>query len=92
MLRMPSFCPVGRSKELTPEALFIGINENFALAESCFFLRTQKVRTLENRSVSSHLLDNSSQLHSVVVKFCTQNYLINISIEFENEHNSSGIY
>ena len=35
------------------------------------------------------LSDNSSQLHSIELKFCTQNCLINISVEFEDENDPS---
>ena len=45
--------------------------------------------TLESVSVSGRLHDNSSQLHSIELKFCTQNFLINISVEFEDEKDPS---
>jgi hypothetical protein len=35
------------------------------------------------------LHDNSSQLHSIELKFCAQNCLINISVEFEDEKDPS---
>jgi hypothetical protein len=45
-------------------------------------LCTQKVSTLlKSVSVSVRLFDNSSQLHSIELKFCAQNCLINISVE-----------
>ena len=40
---------------------------------------------LESVSVSGLLHDNSSQLHSIVLKFCAHNCLINISVEFEDK-------
>ncbi len=48
---------------------------------------------LESVSVrpSSRLHDNSWKPNPIVMKFCTQNYLINISVEFEDENNSSRI-
>ena len=45
--------------------------------------------TLESVSVSVRLHDNSSKAHPIVMKFCTQNCLINISVEFEDENDSS---
>jgi hypothetical protein len=38
---------------------------------------------------SSRLHDNSSKAHLIAMKFCTQNCLINISVEFEDENDSS---
>jgi hypothetical protein len=38
---------------------------------------------------AGRLHDNSSKLHPIVMKFCTQNCLINISLEFEDENDSS---
>ena len=38
---------------------------------------------------SGRLHDNSSKAHPIVMKFCTQNCLINISVEFEDENDSS---
>ena len=38
---------------------------------------------------SVRLSDNSSQLHSIELKFCAQNCLINISVEFEDEKDPS---
>ena len=38
---------------------------------------------------SVRLHDNSSQLHSIELKFCAQNCLINISVEFEDEKDPS---
>ena len=35
------------------------------------------------------LFDNSSQLHSIELKFCAQNCLINISVEFKDENDPS---
>jgi hypothetical protein len=40
---------------------------------------------LESVSMSVRLHDNSSQLQPIVLKFCTQNCLSNISVEFEDE-------
>jgi hypothetical protein len=46
--------------------------------------------TIESVSVSvrpsGRIHDNSSQLHPIELKFCTQNCLINISVEFEDEN------
>jgi hypothetical protein len=92
---MPSFCPIGRGEELVPDTCFIRINENFfVLVELYFFLCTQKMSTLlKSVSVSVRpsvrLSDNSSQLHPIELKFCVQNYLINISVEFEDENDPS---
>jgi hypothetical protein len=36
-----------------------------------------------------HVHDNSSQLHPIELKFCAQNRLINISVEFEDEKDPS---
>ncbi len=41
---------------------------------------------------SGRLHDNYWKANPIVVKFCTQHYLINISLEFEDENNSSRIY
>ena len=38
---------------------------------------------------AGRLHDNSSQLHSSELKFCAQNCLINISVEFEDEKDPS---
>jgi len=38
---------------------------------------------------SVRLFDNSSQLHSIELKFCAQNCLINMSVEFEDEKDPS---
>jgi hypothetical protein len=38
---------------------------------------------------SVRLFDNSSQLHSIDLKFCAHNCLINIKVEFEDEKDSS---
>ena len=45
--------------------------------------------TLESVSVSDRLHDNSSQLHSIELKICAHNCLINISVEFEDENDPS---
>ena len=45
--------------------------------------------TLESVSVSGRLHDRSSQLHAIELKFCAQNFLINISAEFEDEKDPS---
>ena len=49
--------------------------------------------TLESVSMSvrpaGRLHDNSSQLHSIELKFGAQNCLINISVEFEDEKDPS---
>ena len=61
-------------------------------------LCTQKVSTLlKSVSVSVRpavrpsvrLLNNSPQVHPIELKFCTQNCLINISVEFEDENDPS---
>ena len=44
---------------------------------------------IESASVSGRIHDNSSQLHPIELKFCTQNCLINISVEFEDENDPS---
>ena len=38
---------------------------------------------------AGRLHDNSSQLHSIELKFCAHNCLINISVEFEDENDPS---
>ena len=38
---------------------------------------------------SGRIHDNSSQLHPIELKFCTQISLINISVEFEDENDPS---
>ena len=38
---------------------------------------------------SGRLHDNSLQIHSIELKFCAQNCLINISVEFEDEKDPS---
>ena len=38
------------------------------------------------------LSDNFSKAHPIVMKFSTQHYLINISVEFEDESNLTRIY
>ena len=43
-----------------------------------FFVYSKSEYTLESVSVSGRLHDNSSQLHSIELKFCAQNCLINI--------------
>ena len=48
--------------------------------------------TLESVSVSVRLHDNFWKDSPVVMKFSTQHYLINISVKFEDENNSSRIY
>ncbi len=45
--------------------------------------------TLESVGMSGRLHDNSSQLHSSELKFCAQNCLISISVEFEDEKDPS---
>ena len=49
--------------------------------------------TLESVSMSGRpagrLHDNSSQLHPIELKFCAQNCLINISVEFEDKKDPS---
>ena len=58
-----------------------------------FFVYSKSEYTLESVSVSGspsgRLHDNSSQLHSIELKFCAQNCLINISVEFEDEKDPS---
>jgi hypothetical protein len=41
---------------------------------------------------SGRLNDNFWKANPIVMKFCTQHYLNNISLEFEDENNSSRIY
>ena len=41
---------------------------------------------------AGRLHDNSSQVHPIELKFCIQNCLINISVEFEDENDLSRIY
>jgi hypothetical protein len=53
------------------------------------FVYSKSEYTLESVSMSVRLHDNSSQLHSIELKFCTQNCLINISVEFEGENDPS---
>ena len=57
------------------------------------FVYSKSEYTLESVSVSGRpsvrLHDNSSQLHSIELKFCAQNCLINISVEFEDENDPS---
>ena len=53
------------------------------------FVYSKSEYTLESVSMSGRLHDNSSQLHSIELKFGTQNCLINISVEFEDEKDPS---
>src|ERR1700722_9902710 len=58
-----------------------------------FFVYSKSEYTLESVSVSVRpsvrIHDNSSKAHPIVMKFCTQNCLINISVEFEDENDWS---
>jgi hypothetical protein len=45
--------------------------------------------TIESVSVAGRLHDNASQLHSIQVRFRAQKYLMNISVEFEDENDPS---
>ena len=79
---------------MRPEGFFRKFFDNiFTILLYVLFLCTQKVSTLESVSVSVRpsvrLHDNSSQLHSIELKFCAQNCLINISVEFEDETDPS---
>ncbi len=55
------------------------------------FLCTQKVRALQNRSVcpAVRLHDKASRANPIVMKFCAQNRLIDISVEFKDENDWS---
>ena len=53
------------------------------------FVYSKSEYTIESVSVAVRLHDNSSQLHPIELKFCTQNSLINISVEFEDEKDPS---
>ena len=59
----------------------------------CTVVYSKSEYTLDSVSVSVRpsvrLHDNSSQLHPIELKFCTQNCLINISVEFEDENDPS---
>jgi hypothetical protein len=56
------------------------------------FVYSKSEYTLESVSMSGRLHDNSWKTNPIDVKFCTQYYLIKISVEFEDEQNSSRIY
>ncbi len=45
--------------------------------------------TLESVSMSGRLSDNSAKAYPIVMKFCAQNRLIDISVEFEDENDWS---
>jgi hypothetical protein len=61
--------------------------------EKVLFVYSKSEYTLESVSMAvrpaGRLHDNSSQLHSIELKFCAQNCLINISVEFEDENTPS---
>jgi hypothetical protein len=63
---------------------------------SIIFVYSKSEYTLKSVSVSvraaGRLHDYSWKAHSIVMKFSTQLYLINISLEFEDENNLSRIY
>jgi len=63
------------------------------IIEWLFFVYSKSEYTLESVSVfvrpSARLHDNSSQLHSIALKFCALNCLINILVEFEDEKDPS---
>ena len=50
-----------------------------------FIVYSKSEYTLESVTVSGRLHDNSLQIHSIELKFCAPNCLINISVEFEDE-------
>ncbi len=60
------------------------------------FVYSKNEYTLESVSMSvrpaGRLRDNSWKTNPINVKFCTQYYLIKISVEFEDDQNSSRIY
>ena len=60
------------------------------------FVYSKSVYTLKSVSMSGRpsvrLHDNSRKTHPIVVKFLPQLYLINISVEFEDEPNWPRIY
>ena len=49
------------------------------------FVYSKSSYTIESVSVSGRLHHNSLKRDLVVIKFCTQNCIINIPIEFEDE-------
>jgi hypothetical protein len=53
------------------------------------FVYSKSEYTIESVSVSGRLHDNFSQLHPIELKFCIQNCLINISVEFKDENDLS---
>ena len=57
-----------------------------------FLVYSKSEYTLESVSVSGRLHDNFWKNSPIVMKFSTQHYLINISLEFEDEPNSPRIY
>ena len=67
------------------------------MAIFAFFVYSKSEYTLESVSMSvrpsvrpsGRLHDNSSQFHPIELKFCAQNCLINISVEFEDEKDPS---
>jgi hypothetical protein len=61
------------------------------LRKSCFCVLKKWVHSRIGQCVrpSVRLHDNSSQLHSIELKFCAQTCLINISVEFEDENDPS---
>ncbi len=65
-----------------------GIFRDFDFPDDVF-VYSKSEYTIESVSVSVRLHDNSSKAHLIVMKFCTQNCLINISVEFEDENDSS---
>ena len=69
------------------------ISYSFVTSAEFVFVYSKSEYTLESVSVSVRpsvrLHDNSSQLHPIALKICTQNCLINISVEFEDENDPS---
>ena len=67
--------------------------KNFFALAYAIFVYSKSEYTIESVSVSGRpsgrLHDNSSQLHPIELKLCTQNCLINISVEFEDENDPS---
>ncbi len=77
---------VGRSVKSTIKE-FLLLKE--MMLEFLIFVYSKNSYTLESVSMSGRLHDNSSQLHPIELKFCTQNCLINISVEFEDKNDPS---
>jgi hypothetical protein len=69
------------------------VSKIFFFQKVLLFVYSKSEYTLESVSMAvrpaGRLHDNSSQLHSIELKFCAQNCLINISVEFEDENTPS---